>query len=49
MPPIAPVQIDDIWIFGHYDPDTDNSISAVPGLGSVCLEITDSEVQATLL
>ena len=37
-------QIDDLWIRGHYDPETSNDSPAVPGLGSTALSIVGSQV-----
>lgn len=38
------VQTDQIWIRGHYDPDTSNDEPAVSGLGSSCLSVVGSTV-----
>lgn len=38
-------QIDDLWIRGLYDPDSGSMIPAVTGLGSTCLQISNSTVR----
>lgn len=38
-------QIEDLSIHGLYDPDTSNDSPAVPGLGSTCVSIVDSQVR----
>ncbi|CAM9674797.1 unnamed protein product [Sphacelaria rigidula] len=43
MDGISNAVIDDLWIRGQYDPDTSNAFEAVPGLGSTCLSITNSQ------
>ena len=37
-------QIDDLWIRGHYDPETSNDSPAVSGLGSTGLSVVGSQV-----
>ncbi|CAM9236986.1 unnamed protein product, partial [Sphacelaria rigidula] len=43
MDGISDAVIDNLWIRGLYDPDTSNAVDAVPGLGSTCLSVTDSQ------
>ncbi|CAM9160508.1 unnamed protein product [Ectocarpus sp. 4 AP-2014] len=42
MDGISNAMTDNIWIRGHYDPDTSNDTPAVPGLGSTGLSVVGS-------
>lgn len=37
-------EVDEIWITGLYDPDSNSTTSAVAGLGSTAISITSSQV-----
>lgn len=45
---LARFQTDNIWIRGHYDPDTSNDVPAVSGLGSSCLSVVGSTVSSAV-
>eukprot|EP00752_Nemacystus_decipiens_P007213 g6456.t1 len=42
MDGISDAKTNNIWIRGHYDPDTSNDTPAVSGLGSSCLSVVGS-------
>ncbi|CAM9688722.1 unnamed protein product [Scytosiphon promiscuus] len=42
MDGISDAKTSNIWIRGHYDPDTSNDSPAVDGLGSTCLSVVGS-------
>ncbi|CAM9647481.1 unnamed protein product [Ectocarpus fasciculatus] len=43
MDGISDARIEDLWIHGLYEPETSNDSPAVPGLGSTCVSIVDSQ------
>lgn len=40
------IQTDDLWIRGHYDPESGTSGAGIPGLGSTCLEVINSKASS---
>ncbi|CAM9126140.1 unnamed protein product [Scytosiphon promiscuus] len=43
MDGISDATIDDLWVSGLYDPETSNDSPAVPGLGSICISVVNSQ------
>ncbi|CAM9225071.1 unnamed protein product [Ectocarpus fasciculatus] len=43
MDGLSDAWMEDVWIRGVYDPETSNDSPAVPGLGSTCLSVVNSQ------
>lgn len=44
--PARPLQVQELWIYGLYDPETSNGSPAVSGLGSTGISVVNSQVRA---